>query len=102
MLCGVFGVTASIIAFYLNSFATPDQQLVILGWAVYGGLGGATAMAILKPACRLIAIPAMLPYAAYLAITGDGAIRILGIIVIATLPVTLRQFGRMADYSEQN
>ena len=98
IMCGLFGANTSVIAFLLNSYATPEQQLVILGWVIYCGIGGATALAILKPASRLIAIPAIIPYPAYLAITGEGPVAILSIIAIATLPVTLRQFGRMANY----
>ncbi len=91
-------IVASATTFYLDRFATREQQLILLAWACLVGFGGGIALAVRKAACRVTMIGAVLPYALYLLATGDSTGRAMALFMLIALPVAFRLFSRSADF----
>jgi hypothetical protein len=100
LLSGFLGAYCSVAALLLTIGATDMDRVALLGWVALCGFGGGLAMAVLKPASRIILITAAAPYALYLAVLGDRDIRLAAFIVLSAIPIALRQFGRSADFLE--
>ncbi len=96
-LAGVLGIYCTLFVFRMNTIATPDQQVALMLWAAFCGIGGGMSLAVLKRACRAALILAIAPFTFYLLLTGEPSIKALAAMILLSIPLGLRQYNRMAD-----
>ena len=93
----VFGISTIYASIALHKVATPAEQIAIMLWAFYMGIGGGMALSVLKRASIAIITLSIAPYALYISLQGAPASQIVAIICIAAVPIAIRQYGRNAD-----
>ncbi|MEX0644021.1 MAG: response regulator [Parvularculaceae bacterium] len=97
LLGPMLGVFCSVSVFILHGIATHEEQVALLVWTAFCGVGGGLALAVARIASRATMLAALAPYAAYLAVTGDAEIRTIAIVALGSIPIGYLQYGRIAD-----
>ena len=92
------GVVCAAVAFGLDRIATPSDRIVLILVAAFCGIGGGMSLAATKSACRWFMILSTAPFSAYVALSGDMLTKVTALIVLAALPVGLKQYSRIADF----
>jgi PAS domain S-box-containing protein len=82
---------------YLHSIADPAEQLMLMVWSSFCGLGIAITTAIIPPISRLALIGAMAPYPAFVLLTTGGTARAMASLILLGVPVLTAIFGRFAE-----
>ncbi|MCA8888010.1 MAG: PAS domain S-box protein, partial [Parvularculaceae bacterium] len=91
------GLFCSVYVFALNSIAAPNERMILLMWAAFCGIGVAMALAVVKNASRALLATTILPYATYLLFVGSTADHVVALMIIASVPIGIRQYARFAD-----
>ncbi|NWG91574.1 MAG: response regulator [Parvularculaceae bacterium] len=95
-----FGALCSAYTFVLHSAATPAEHLVLLMWAAYCAIGLGMSLAPVRGAPTAVMLSAGAPYAAFLLLTGDPSVKVVALIVLSSIPVGIRQYGRLGGLLE--
>jgi PAS domain S-box-containing protein len=96
-----FGAFCSAYTFILHGVATPAEHLVLLMWVAYCAIGLGLALAPVRHAPTAVMAAAGAPYAAFLLLTGDPTAKAVALIVLSSIPVGIRQFGRLGELLEK-
>ncbi len=92
------GLLCSLSAFAFHDISTVGERLALLAWVLFCGIGGGMSLAACKQASRIAVILSVIPYAAFLATSGDPNLLLVAVLALMSVPLAVRQFGRMADF----
>jgi PAS domain S-box-containing protein len=99
-LTAMLGVFLTGYGFALESLAREGESIIVLMWIAFCGVGVGMSLAPVKTAARLMMILTSVPYPAYLLFTGDLTEKIVALIVLASVPIGVRQYWRMGELLE--
>ncbi|MFN0025235.1 MAG: response regulator [Parvularculaceae bacterium] len=99
-LAAVFGVFCSSYGFMLDLFAEDGERVIILMWTAFCGVGVGLSLAPVKAAARIVMLTASVPYPLYMLVMGDLADKIVAAIVLASVPIGIRQYWRLGELLE--
>ena len=85
------------VVFVLNSFAQPQEQIVLLLLSAICALCGSIAIAPSKRIRRFYSPLAVVPYAVFLLFTGESSLKILSFMALISLPISNQQYDRFTD-----
>ncbi len=91
------GLFCSAYVFALDAIAEPNERLILVMWAAFCGIGVAMAVAVVKNASRALLVTSILPYATYILFVGSTADHVVALMIIASVPIGMRQYSRFAD-----
>ncbi|MBY0421490.1 MAG: PAS domain S-box protein, partial [Parvularculaceae bacterium] len=84
--------------FGADTLALPHERTALILFVAFCGVGATVSLAVFKPASRIALTATCLPYPAYVAFTQDGAAQVVAITILVSVPVGLRQYGRIGDF----
>ena len=99
-LAAVLGVFLSCYGFALESLAREGESIIILMWVAFCGVGVGMSLAPVKTAARVMMVLTSVPYPLYLLATGALTEKIVALIVLAAVPIGVRQYWRMGELLE--
>ncbi|MEL6369490.1 MAG: response regulator [Pseudomonadota bacterium] len=101
-MCVVLSMVCTWAAFSFNSVSTLQEQVILLLFVGFCGIGGGNALAATKAGSRIILCGAILPYALYVIATGTLEGKVVGLMIICSMPISVRLNGRFADFLREN
>ncbi len=99
-LAALLGVFCTGYAFALDSLARDGETIIVLMWVAFCGVGVSMSLAPVRHASRLMMVLTNVPYPLFLLCTGDLAEKIVASIVLASVPIGVRQYWRMGEFLE--
>jgi PAS domain S-box-containing protein len=96
-LAFAFGLYCSLYVFVLNMAASANEQLPLLMLVGYCAVGVGMSLAPVPLAPAAVMISAGVPFSVYVIITGDLNAKLVAAILLASLPVGIRQYGRLGE-----
>lgn len=99
-LAAVLGVFLTVYGFALEAFARDGESIIVLMWIAFCGVGVGMSLAPVRTAARVMMILTSVPYPAFLLATGDLTEKIVAAIVLAAVPIGVRQYWRMGELLE--
>ncbi len=94
-LAAVLGVFCTGYGLALDSFAAEGERIIILMFVAFCGIGVGMSLAPVRTAARLMVLLTAVPYPLYLLIAGDLTEKTVAAIVLASVPIGIRQYWRM-------
>ncbi len=94
-LATVLAVFCTVYAFALDAVAHDGEAIIVLIWIAFCGVGISMSLAPMRHGARLMMLLTNIPYPLYLLITGEVAERIVASLVLASVPIGVRQYWRM-------
>ena len=85
------------LAAHLHFRSPPSEQMILLIWTAFCGVGGAMALSVNKFGSRLAFILTVVPYSTFVILTSEGANVFLAGICLASVPIGLIQYNRIAN-----
>ncbi|MEM9169019.1 MAG: response regulator [Pseudomonadota bacterium] len=93
---GLICVLFSALTLWLGMRSQPAEQLFLLTWICFLGLGTGFAAASMRDASAGLVAICIAPYACYLFWTGEPAVRGGAALALLTIPIAILQFDRIA------
>jgi len=91
------GLSTTITLFAMHSVATPLEQIALLFWAGFCGIGGGVSTAVVRRASISVVLLSIIPYAMLLIFTGGPLETLMAAIFICSVPIGIIQYGRIAE-----
>jgi PAS domain S-box-containing protein len=99
-LAAVLGLFLACYAFALETIAVDGESIIILMWIAFCAVGVGMSLAPVRSAARVMMVLTGVPYPAFLLATGDLTEKIVATIVLAAVPIGVRQYWRMGELLE--
>lgn len=99
-LAAVLGMFLTGYGFALENLAREGESIIVLMWIAFCGVGVGMSLAPVRTAARVMMILTSVPYPLFLLIAGDLTEKIVALIVLAAVPIGVRQYWRMGELLE--
>jgi len=99
-LAAVLAAFCAVYGFTLDFLAIDGERIIILMWIAFCGIGVGMSLAPVKSAARVMMLLTAVPYPAFLLVAGGLTEKIVAAIVLASVPIGIRQYWRMGHLLE--
>ncbi|MFN3958624.1 MAG: PAS domain-containing protein [Parvularculaceae bacterium] len=100
-LAAVFGLFCTGYAFALDAIAADGEKIIVLMWVAFCGVGVGMSLAPLRHASRIMMLLTNIPYPAFMLVTGALSDKVVAALVLASVPIGIRQYWRMGELLER-
>jgi PAS domain S-box-containing protein len=99
-LAAVLGLFCTGYAFALDAIAADSEKMIVLMWVAFCGVGVSMSLAPLRHASRIMMLLTNIPYPALVLATGALSDKVVAALVLASVPIGIRQYWRMGEFLE--